>query len=434
MLTEPTTQAAVPRPRLHFTPPQAWLNDPHGICWAAGQYHLFYQYNPAGRTWGPVVHWGHATSADLVHWHHQRIALSPHSEEGGCWSGSALVENDRPTLFYTSVVAEDLGHGRVALAFPDDALRSWQSTPADIVIDGPPEELHAYAFRDPCLIRWEDGWRMIVGVGVSGGTGLAVQYSSTDARTWTYDGVICSRPAAEREGVWTGGLWECPQLFRVGDDWALVISVWDDDKLYYVAAAVGSYDGRTFTPERWSRLTHDDISYAMTSFSDTAGRPCVMFWLREEANHDPGSRDWAGALSLPMVVEVGPDRSLRLSPHPDVDALRGVVNQRVDDGHRCLDLEAPADQIWTVRLSSDGTDLFTANHDGTDTLTVSRPGRDATAVPVNAPTVRIVIDTGIVEVFGGSGSAAFRVRETDDAVLSVDGSASAAVHQLAAAF
>ena len=128
---------------------------------------------------------------------------------------------------------------------------------------------------------------MVVGVGVGTDGGLAIQYRSDDLRPWTYDGVVCARSGAETEGAWTGGMWECPQLFQVGDDWVLAVSVWDSGLLHYVAGAVGSYDGHTFVPKRWTRLTHDALSYAMTSFSDRDGRPCVMFWIAGGAGSRP---------------------------------------------------------------------------------------------------------------------------------------------------
>ena len=103
-MTVPELGQLMMRPAIHFTPPRNWLNDPHGICWADGKYHLFYQHNPAGKDWAPGIVWGHATSSDLLHWHHQPVALAPYQDEAGCWSGSVLLQDGRPTIFYTSVL------------------------------------------------------------------------------------------------------------------------------------------------------------------------------------------------------------------------------------------------------------------------------------------------------------------------------------------
>jgi sucrose-6-phosphate hydrolase SacC (GH32 family) len=76
------------RPRLHFTPERGWLNDPHGIIWAGGEYHLFYQHVPTGTEWAAAVHWGHAVAPDLLRWRRLPIALSPGPDEEGCWTGA----------------------------------------------------------------------------------------------------------------------------------------------------------------------------------------------------------------------------------------------------------------------------------------------------------------------------------------------------------
>ena len=437
-----------PRPRIHFTAKEGWINDPHGIRSADGQYHLFYQYNPEGTVWSPACHWGHAVSRDLVHWIRLPTALSPRDDEGGCWSGTTLLENGGPTIVYTSVPPEDWGWGRIALAYPDSRSLHWTSTPGDIVIDGPPKELGAYAFRDPCIFASESGWTMIVGAGLAGGIGAALQYSSPDARVWRYDGVMCSRPGTDTDGAWTGTLWECPQLIRLGEDWALLISIWENDVLHYVAGAVGSYDGVTFTPERWTRLTHDDTAYAITSFTDFAGRRCVMAWLREDAHHDPASSAWAGALSLPMVIEMTPDRSLRFQPHPDVDALRlfsGLANGplaatdplQVQDATTGLDVSAtldPAQPITLILTDPDGP-LLTATVDPAGhEIQVVRRHRPPVTVPVNGNQVRIIVDADIVEIFAGHGQAAFRISPTTAAELRISGTADRlTVHRLAPA-
>jgi beta-fructofuranosidase len=428
------------RPRIHFTARSGWINDPHGICWAGGEYHLFYQHNPDSQVWASPIVWGHAVSPDLVQWREQPIALTPHRDEEGCWSGAALVEDGSPTLFYTSVPSDNWHRGRVALARPDPELRHWSSGPEDIMIDGPPDELGAHAFRDPCLVPTESGLSMVVGAGVSTGEGLAAHFSSTDQRAWKYDGVLCSRSSNETDGIWTGGMWECPQLFQVGDDWVLAVSVWDDDKLFYVAAAVGSYDGRRFTPEGWFRLSHDPHAYAMTSFKDRDGRACVMFWLREQPDHDPTARPWAGALSLPLVAEISADRTLRLRPHPDLDALRGErlwegafegLSELADAG-RGLNLEAQINETdhLNVTLQVGSAQPLTLMARG-GSLLVCPEGEPGTWVSLTEGRLRVVVDTGIVEVFGDTGVSALRVPERSDITLVLSGSASElTVHRL----
>ncbi len=414
------------------------MNDPHGICWIDGEYHLFYQHNPNGTAWSPRIHWGHATSVDLVRWRHQPIALSPHSAHEGCWTGSSAILDGKPVLYYTRVEIDDFAVGKVATAFPDADLVQWESSPDDVVVDGPPAQLHASVFRDPHLFRYGDGWTMVVGVGVPGGTGLAVQYISPDAREWSYAGVVCSRGTHETAGAWTGGMWECPQLFRVGDDWALVVSVWHDNQLFYVAGAVGSYDGSVFVPEAWSRLTYDDISYAMTSFTDSVGRACAMFWLREDAEHLLDSRAWAGALSVPMVITVGPNRTLQLQPHPDVAALRSAGTEALDSptpvsSGADVQIRLAGSRAFRLAVVDRGAPMAEVELDEyADAVVVTRPDHPAALVPIAGDVVRVLVDCGLMEVFGGEGVAAFRLLERHSSELNVsagDG-VEVTVHQL----
>ena len=433
-MTAPEPGSPAVRPAIHFTPPRNWLNDPHGICWVDGRYHLFYQHNPAGLEWAPSIVWGHATSSDLLHWQHQPIALAPYEGEAGCWSGATLLEEGRPTIFYTSALPENPNLGRVAIARPDDQLLHWLSGPDDIVVAHPPEGLGVHSFRDPCLVAVDGGWAMIVGVGVDSGDGLAVQYLSADGRNWRYDGVLCSR-AADEQGVWTGNMWECPQLFQVDSDWVLVISAWDDDRLLYCAAAVGSYDGHVFTPESWSRLSHDTISYAMTSFADRDGRPCVMFWIREDPADDPTEKAWAGAQSLPMIVSINADRSVRLDPHPNLAGsheIPAVVDGpltgdlTVLEAAAGLDVEVTADPGQRAQLSlrTSAASVLSVVIDGAaDVVQVTQAGGSTTVVPRNGPTIRMVVDAGLVAVFTGNGCATFRYPADRPVGLHLTGSA-----------
>ncbi len=443
-LSEDSADGRTIRPRLHFTPERGWLNDPHGIIWFGGEYHLFYQHVPAGTEWAAAVHWGHAVAPDLLRWRRLPIALSPGPDEEGCWTGATQITDGVLRILYTSVLADKWDIGRIAVALPDRELRRWERPADGVLIAGPPNDLAARVFRDPCLVRTEQGWSMVVGAGVTDGTGLAVQYTSPDGENWTYGGPLCSRSSADVDGVWTGTMWECPQLFQVGAAWVLVVSVWDNDTLYYVAGAVGRYDGVTFTAERWSRLSHDGTAYAMTSFTDSNGRPCVMSWLREDPSQTPGSKPWAGALSLPMVVEVDHDRTLRMRPHPDLDALRSDAPIALDAGRsrvevagssRGLDIELQTGRSgWSLVLAAGHDEVLAVEPSSEEgRLAVSRPGTgQALTVPVCVDVIRVVIDAGIVEIFAGDGSCAIRVpadRETDVVLSGVD-PAQLTIHRL----
>lgn len=439
--TDPGTPTHSPaarrrREELHFTAPTGWINDPHGICWSDGQYHLFYQHNPDGPHWVPECSWGHAVSTDLIRWEHRPTALAPRSDERGCWSGCTMIENGRPTIVYTSIESDQIGHGRIALAHPDNTVTRWTSVAEDIVIDGPPADLAAQHFRDPYTFPTNSGWTMIVGAGTGTGTALAAQYTSTDARHWTYTGILCSRAESETDGVWTGAVWECPQLIRIGTDWALIVSVWQNHQVHYVAGAVGTYDGTTFVPERWARLTHDDCSYAMTSFRDNQQRPCVMSWLREAPEHDADSSSWAGSLSLPAIIEISPERTLSLRPHPNLAALRAAPATHsgpVDD--RTVEYPEAGGLDIELTLSAGGhTEVVLQEDDRNQTrivadarlrsVVVDRADQQTCVIPTPSRKVRIILDTDLVEIYGGAGAATFRTGQLSaGAVVTIDGSA-----------
>jgi beta-fructofuranosidase len=353
--------------------------------------------------------------------------------EVGCWSGSFLIdEAGTPTILYTRIVGEDWGHGQVALAHGDPAARTWRTSPADCVLPGPPAELRAHSFRDPYVWRTAEGWTMIIAAGLPDGSAAVLQYRSTDLLQWTYDGVLCSRLSTHDDEVWTGALWECPQLFRLDDDWVLLVSVWDADALHYVAAAVGDYDGRVFTPRRWQRLSHGNCAYAMTAFLDRTGRRCVMSWLREEPQNNPALTDFAGAHSVVSMLEKDADGHLRLTRHEDLDLVVSSTVQlaakqneagsdQADSG--LVDGAAAAIEIMIPRLSdghlavcdSTGLRVRFSRDSVAEAIRLERPGFNEETIPLGTlanTSLRILIDADLVEVFSAGGYGAARIRPT----------------------
>jgi beta-fructofuranosidase len=310
---DPAGEAERTRPDLHFTARQGWINDPHGVVHDGARYHLFFQYNPAGTAWGEAVHWGHATSPDLIAWTEHPPALAPEAGEIGCWSGSVVLAAE-PNLFYTRIVPGDPRYGQIARAVGSDDLMSWRRSPAASVVAGPPPGV--VEFRDPVVSRAGDGWRMHVGAQLAGGAGALVQYHSADLGTWAYDGIVVAGGP---------GMWECPQLFELDGAWVLLISVVQDGAGSHVEYGLGDYDGTRFRARVWGRFSHGDAMYATTAFLDADGRRCVMSWLRES---EPVTSPWAGALSVPWVLRVDGD-VLTAAPHPNIPADRITGDGRI---------------------------------------------------------------------------------------------------------
>ena len=362
------------RPRIHLTAPTGWLNDPHGITARNGGYDLFHQALPDSLTHRPECSWGHAASPDLLRFEHRPVALAPDVDEGGIWTGSVAVADDGARVFYTAVDLPDGAIGRIRVATAvDDTWDTW--TKGDVVVTAP-DGLDLVAFRDPFVLREGDRWRMVVGAAAADGTALALTWVSDDLDTWTYDGVALSRSTHEREPVWMGKLWECPQLFEVGDRWAMVGSVWEDDVLHHTGFALGDFTGGRFDATGWGRLTWGTY-YAPTYFLDLAGRPCLMFWMRDVGDHDEG---WQSCLSVPHLVDVR-DGRLALSPHPHLlDALADPVDLAGDlpDAAVLLTWQPPGTGA-TLTLHGDHDTVLTADDDHEVVVLVDGPALEVWA-------------------------------------------------------
>jgi fructan beta-fructosidase len=241
------------RPQFHFTPETNWMNDPNGLVYYEGEYHLFYQYNPNGDSWGDMS-WGHAVSTDLVHWTELPLALS-HDDNEMVFSGSAVVDRDNTTGFGTTenppMVAIYTSHSKTtgiqsqSLAYSTDRGRTWTKYQGNPVLD-----IGSREFRDP-KVQWyapTKSWLMTVSLSTEHKVRF---YSSKNLKDW--DLLSEFGPAGA-----TGGVWECPDLFPLavdGDEnnikWVLVVNINPGGIAGGSAAQyfVGDFDGTKFTAE-----------------------------------------------------------------------------------------------------------------------------------------------------------------------------------------
>jgi beta-fructofuranosidase len=252
------------------------------------------------------------------------------------------------------------------------------------------------------------------------GSGAVLQYSSPDLQRWTYDGVLCSRPDDPTDEVPTGAVWECPQLFAMGDRWVLVVSVSDTTALLYAAAAVGSYDGATFTPESWQRLTHGASAYATTAFVDRDGRRCMLSWLREEPRDGDALTERAGAHSVVSTLTLRADGALTMQPHPGVDALRGDalpgrstgshVRYDVADAAVDLTVDVPAGP-WCEIVEGGRSRAVLAYDRDRHRIRIERAGLLPQELPLRDPgtRIRLLLDADILEIFGAGSYGAYRL-------------------------
>jgi beta-fructofuranosidase len=406
----------------HFTPRRGWVNDPYGVRWDGTRYHMCYQAVPDRTAWSPQCVWGHAVSDDLVSWEQRAVALTPQAHEDGCWSGCVVDDAAGvPRLFYTSVRLDDLEIGSIAMARYIGSER-WASTPEDVVVAGPPEDLAVTAFRDPYVWRDATGWTMIVGCGLADGTGAVLQYRSRDLDRWRCTGVLC----AGRVGADPGGgreVWECPQMVQVDDVWVLAASVQDAGRIGPVVAATGSYDGDRFDPEGWRRLAFGTAPYATSLFRDRDGRVGMISWLREDPQHECAS-GWAGAHSLVAELAIDSAGRLAAAPHSGLAASGAFANHApviwpwVHDlaggaPARAVHVTAAAEAPVAIDLRHNHEPLARIGRSPAgDGLVVCRPGQEVDFIPCPHPsaTIELFVDTDILEIFSGGAYGAWRLR------------------------
>lgn len=322
------------RPLYHFTPPANWMNDPNGLVFYQGEYHLFYQYHPNSSVWGPM-HWGHAISRDLVQWNHLPVALFP-DELGLIYSGSAVIDWENTAGFGREAMVAVFTHHnfdhseKQSLAYSLDSGRSWTKYAGNPVLNAP-EGMRD--FRDPKVFwygsRRDGHWVMV----------LAAQdvvriYISPDLIHWTAGGIFGAAYGAH------SGVWETPDLFELSVDggaekrWVMTVGIGDggpggrSGMQYFV----GSFDGREFSCDDpgatvlWADFGAD--YYAAVSWNDEPNHRRLMIGWQSNwqyANLTP-TTTWRSACSL--VREVSLRRTaqgVRLFQHPapENQRLRG---------------------------------------------------------------------------------------------------------------
>jgi fructan beta-fructosidase len=371
------------RPQVHFSPAQHWTNDPNGLVFFRGEYHLFFQYNPFGDQWGHMS-WGHAVSTDLLHWHELPVAI-PEKDGTMIFTGSVVVDHGNTSGFCghgnECLVAIYTGH-RVTpqetrqtqnIAYSLDSGRTWTPYQSNPVLD-----LHMADFRDPS-VSWDPvarHWVMTVSLPKEHKVRL---YSSPDLKAWTE--LSDFGPAGD-----TDGDWECPDLLRIPSSdgaksvWALKVGLnpgapqGGSGEQYFL----GEFDGKRFTQSSepgshgWTNYGKDD--YCAISFNGLpkGERPILLGWMSnwQYAAKLP-TAPWRGQMSLPRRLSyISDGAGLALKQEPVVAPLRGKLYELsalstntsalYGSGHRIrapfevkVNFGRPVDSVFGLKLYSD---------------------------------------------------------------------------------
>ena len=372
------------RPRFHFTPVKNWMNDPNGLLWHKGEYHLFFQHNPHGAMWGHMS-WGHAVSTDLLNWSELPVAISE-DDDGAIFSGSAVSDGDEIVAIYTrhtdtqqvQCIARSSDNGRTFTKFENNP-----------VLDEGKKD-----FRDPKVFRYKDHWIMCVAQPIERQISF---YKSFDLVHWQH--LSNFGPAAAIDGIW-----ECPDLFPLEADgkevWVLLVSL-NPGGLYGSGTQyfVGDFDGENFSPKystsepRWLDFGKDNYA-GVTINSEPNGHRIFIGWMANWLDvKDHPETSWTCQMTVPRFLGLTLYRNeLVLTQHPICEEtyeileaipesgtieLAGFVRVGYNVDRKVIfinDYEAPYEPIdnkihLKVVVDNSSIELFTA--DGIRTISLS---------------------------------------------------------------
>lgn len=423
-MTDAYQQEAL-RPGLHLSPRTGWMNDPNGLHYKDGEWHLFYQYHPHAPHWGPM-HWNHAVSRDLYHWRHYPVFLQPEQDlaalgaTGGAFSGSAYIDERGQTRFwYTErLPAYDLYRGYreiQKMALPRDAYDK-PALVKTVLTDLPPGV--DCDFRDPKVWYQEcdETFYMILGASVNGNPAMLL-FRSPDSESWTFDHVLYVAPAGFREHG--GRCIECPDFFCLDGVWVLIIGVVgytepQTGRHNLLFAQTGDFRDGRFTPSSQPLQTLDFGTdfYALQTWGEPDARTGFA-WVYNWASQKTVDSAYCGEMSLPRRFHLNARRQLCMTPVLPPESLVAARHtlgsdapwSSADGARACMIRLEPTDG-FRLTLTGDSGQQIILEHDG-HYLTLRESGVDDgryRAPLETADDVLLCFDAGIVEVFAHHGS------------------------------
>ena len=401
------------RPVYHHTPVYGWMNDPNGMFYKDGVWHLYYQWNPYGSQW-ENMHWGHSTSRDLIHWQAEPMALEP-DWLGAIFSGSCVTRGDEVVAMYTTA-----GHHQTqSIAFSNDGGRTFQKFSGNPVLTADVPD-----FRDPRPFWNEDikAWNLILAVGQE----MHI-YSSQNLTEWTYES------AFGKEYGNHGGVWECPDLFEIKDEtlnikkWVLICNINPGGPFGGSATQyfVGQFDGHKFTCESMPKVTkwldYGKDHYATVSFYNAPEkRHVVLAWMSnwQYANQVP-TKQYRSGNSIPRdlgLFNFGEETYVSVVPSQEMLAMRGAKVRKPTEA--CEIVVDMKNQAEIVLSNSKGEEVVMVYDGQRQSFSMDRTKSgdvsfsEAFACVTTAPTygtikqLRLFVDRCSIEAFDAEGKMA----------------------------
>ncbi len=334
------------RNQIHFSTIRNWMNDPNGLCFYQGFYHMFYQMNPFSQKWGNT-YWGHAVSNNLLSWRHMPIAMTPQDElmydishKGGAYSGSALVENGLIKLYLTRSFSRKI-RDNTTKEYQAEAICDGIKTYNEqmIIEHSPGNPSYDFNFRDP-MITFINGQKVLLIASTLNGICSVLVYKEIEGK-WVYSGIMLQDPEAT-----DCASFECANFIEnQSGDSALIVSLQDkpgtNGKKRRMRAYIGRLDGFSLSVKKIQEIDFGTGSYAIQLFRHES-EEIAFSWIVDTYNEfNPKLCSSNGAMSIPLICSVG-SNGLRLSPH---QALKELEENAVSS-------PASAPYIWRVRFLS----------------------------------------------------------------------------------
>ena len=350
----------------HFRPRKGWINDPNGLVFFKGYYHIFYQHAPDFEIpWKQPMHWGHARTKDFITFEELPVALYPDKpyDADGCWSGTATVKDDTLYLFYASIRKDAEGHHAyqtVSVAYSADGIHFEKYEGNPVIAHFPPDG--SKDFRDPAVCYANGHYYCVMATGhPATQTGRLLLYQSQDLLSWHYVGIMSE---------WANCKYaECPSFLPAENGFLLTASVCPLDKQHYFSIMYGEFQNGNFTPLMADEVDKGPDQYAGQVFRDHLGRNILLSWMPGWKYSGYTDRD-IGCMSVPKELK--------------------LIN-----GHTCA---YPIAELQHLLTDTDPAVERTA-----DGFIICRTGRDPVIYKGDVQGLKILRDGYVVEVFINGG-------------------------------